>query len=202
MTHSMTAYATRSGAHGPFAWTWEVRSVNGKGLDLRLRVPDWIAGLEPAVRGALTAGLARGNVQVALRIQRDESQDDSALDEAAITRVLADIKRIEAMAAQASVPLAPARALDILTMRQLSAAAPDDGGPALAAAVKADIAPLIAAVQEMRAAEGAALHTVLTGQLDQIDALVSAAAGLLPARAEAQRAAVVDGLARDRKSVV
>ncbi|MEM1236588.1 MAG: YicC/YloC family endoribonuclease, partial [Pseudomonadota bacterium] len=50
MPNSMTAYATRTGVEGPFSWVWELRGVNGKGLDLRLRVPDWVEGLEPTVR--------------------------------------------------------------------------------------------------------------------------------------------------------
>ena len=45
---SMTGFATQSGAMDPFRWAWDIRSVNGKGLDLRLRVPDWVDGLEAA----------------------------------------------------------------------------------------------------------------------------------------------------------
>ncbi|MFZ1479947.1 MAG: YicC/YloC family endoribonuclease, partial [Paracoccaceae bacterium] len=53
MTISMTGFAARRGEGAGFGWTWDIRSVNGKGLDLRLRVPDWIDGLEMALRADL-----------------------------------------------------------------------------------------------------------------------------------------------------
>ncbi len=55
MIRSMTGFASASGASGPHSWGWELRSVNGKGLDLRLRVPDWVDGLEAGLRKQLTA---------------------------------------------------------------------------------------------------------------------------------------------------
>ena len=50
MIKSMTGFASKSGALAPHSWSWEMRAVNGKGLDLRIRVPDWIPGLETALR--------------------------------------------------------------------------------------------------------------------------------------------------------
>ena len=58
MIRSMTGFASASGASGPHSWGWELRSVNGKGLDLRLRVPDWIDGLEAGLRKALPSPAA------------------------------------------------------------------------------------------------------------------------------------------------
>lgn len=55
MTISMTGFAARKGQGAGHGWTWDIRSVNGKGLDLRLRVPDWIDGLEAALRGRCRA---------------------------------------------------------------------------------------------------------------------------------------------------
>ena len=196
MLRSMTAYATRTGAHGPFSWTWELRGVNGKGLDIRTRLPDWIEGLEQALRGALTGALKRGNIQASLKITRADGPDGK-INKAAVESVLAGLKSIEEMAAHAAVPLAPTTAADILTMRAVTdSAAQDDGGEALAAAVKADIAPLLAAFSAMRADEGAALTTVIGGQLDEIAAQVAAAKALLPDRAAAQASAFRAGLAR------
>ena len=59
MIRSMTGFASASGADAPFAWGWEVRSVNGKGLDLRLRVPDWVDGLEVGLRACLAPARER-----------------------------------------------------------------------------------------------------------------------------------------------
>src|SRR6056297_4017801 len=74
--NSMTAFASGKGAFGPQSWTWELRSVNGKGLDLRLRLPDWIEGLEPALRARLSEALARGNLNLNLRVQSGEQGGD------------------------------------------------------------------------------------------------------------------------------
>ncbi|MEM9350274.1 MAG: YicC/YloC family endoribonuclease [Pseudomonadota bacterium] len=197
MLNSMTAYATRTGTHGPFSWVWELRGVNGKGLDLRPRVPDWVDGLEPALRSAVTKACARGNIQASLKITRSEADAATRIDEEAVGAVLSSLKAIESLAAQSSVVLAPTRAIDILTMRAVTdAKGQDDGGPELAAAIIADIAPLVDDFSAMRANEGAALATVITGQLDGITALVAAAKALLPDRAKAQEQSFRTGLAR------
>src|SRR5690606_38445556 len=67
---SMTGVATRRGSAPGFDWTWEIRSVNGKGLDVRLRLPAWIDGLDPPVRAAVAKVAARGNITPGLRLAR------------------------------------------------------------------------------------------------------------------------------------
>ena len=74
MLRSMTGFASATGSLPPHAWSWELRSVNGKGQDLRLRVPDWIDGLEIGLRKMLGAQTARGNITLSLRLARDEKQ--------------------------------------------------------------------------------------------------------------------------------
>ena len=72
MLRSMTGFATQSGGAEGYDWTWDLRSVNARGLDLRLRVPDWIPGLEQALRKTLSASLGRGSVNLSLRISRSD----------------------------------------------------------------------------------------------------------------------------------
>ena len=67
---SMTGFAERLGSGFGTDWVWEIRSVNGKGLDLRLRLPEGIEGLEAAVRAAVSAKVARGNVTLGLKLAR------------------------------------------------------------------------------------------------------------------------------------
>ena len=62
MTISMTGFAARKGQGAGHSWAWDVRSDNGKGLALRLRLPDWVDGLELALRSELAKALGRGNV--------------------------------------------------------------------------------------------------------------------------------------------
>ena len=82
---SMTGFAAAQGAYGIYTWSWDIRSVNAKGLDLRLRVPDWLEGLENALKKKMGAELGRGNVSLALRLSRAEEEgahlrvNDSAL---------------------------------------------------------------------------------------------------------------------------
>lgn len=66
----MTGFARRDGADEAASWTWEVKSVNGRSLDVRARLPVGYESLDPAVRSAVAGACARGNVQVNLTIKR------------------------------------------------------------------------------------------------------------------------------------
>ncbi|MCK0094450.1 YicC family protein [Yoonia sp. F2084L] len=180
----MTAFASRTGTGDGASWSWEMRGVNARGLDLRLRMPEGIDGLEPAVRGALTKALARGNVTVNLRLQRDEAGGGVKVDEAYLDEVLKALDLVQERAFAMGVTLGQPTAADVLTQRgvMVAATAEDDDG-ALAAALMADVAPLVADFVEMRAHEGAALAKVISAQLDQIAQLTDAAAVAAEARA-------------------
>ena len=98
MTHSMTGFAALKGALHPWSWSWDIRSVNARGLDMRIRVPDWVDGLEPAVRKAVSGAVARGNVTVGLRITRDADEGALAINPAGLDRALAMLAEINAAA--------------------------------------------------------------------------------------------------------
>ena len=70
---SMTGFARIEGAAEGWTWAWEARSVNGRGLDVRVRLPNGFEALEPRVRSAAKAVLSRGNVQVSLQYARGET---------------------------------------------------------------------------------------------------------------------------------
>jgi uncharacterized protein (TIGR00255 family) len=185
MIHSMTAFATRQGRHADHAWAWELRGVNGKGLDLRLRVPDWIEGLEAGLRTRLTSALGRGNVTVSLRVQGGAEGATVGLDSAALDAVLAAMAEVEARAMAQGLTLAPANAADVLALRGvLETAPPDPDTAALGQAILADFEPVLESFVAMRADEGAALGSVLAGHLDEIARLTEAAADLLATRQE------------------
>ncbi|MEO1918760.1 MAG: YicC/YloC family endoribonuclease [Paracoccaceae bacterium] len=67
---SMTGFATVSGQQDMIGWVWEIRSVNGRGLDVRIRLADGTEALEPAIRAAIPKRLTRGNVSVNLKLSR------------------------------------------------------------------------------------------------------------------------------------
>ena len=68
MTVSMTGFAARRGTGVGYDWAWDIRSVNGKGLDLRLRVPDWVDGLELASTVSTAESYFMGDEKSNLRI--------------------------------------------------------------------------------------------------------------------------------------
>lgn len=183
MLRSMTAFATAKGAGEGYSWTWELRGVNGKGLDLRLRVPDWIEGLEPALRARLGQVLGRGSVTVSLRLTRDESAGALGVNAAHLEDVLTAMAEVEARAMARGVTLAPATAADLLALRGVLDSSGDEAdSAALGKLLIADLEPVLAAFMDMRAAEGAALGRVLNEQLDRIAHLTEAAAEAAEAR--------------------
>ena len=185
MTHSMTGFATRRGQHGAHSWIWELRSVNGKGLDMRLRVPDWTDGLEMQIRGLLGKSLSRGNVNLTLKVNREAAADAPLrLNQAALRAVLKMLAEVEAEAMDTGVTLAQASQADVLSLRGVVEQVGDDQDvAALVEALMRDFAPLLADLVKMRVEEGKALQTVVLDQLSQIEALVETA----KAEAEARR---------------
>lgn len=191
MATSMTGFALRRGQGAGHDWTWELRSVNGKGLDLRLRLPEGIEGLEAAVRAELTRALARGNVSLTLKVQRDEGTAALRVNRGALAAVLAALAEVEGAAMEAGVTLAQATQAEVLAVRGvLEMATGDEDTAPLRAALMADLPALIADFKANRAAEGAALAVALAGQIDRIEALT----GEARAAAEARRDAVAETL--------
>lgn len=199
MTISMTGFAARKGEGAGYGWTWDLRSVNGKGLDLRLRLPDWIDGLEPALRGELGRALGRGNVALALKVGRDggEASDGLRVNPVALQAALAALREVEDQAMLIGVTLGQATASDVLSLRGvLDANAVEVDTAPLRAAILADLPALLADFNAMRAGEGAALNAVLSAQIDRIAGLVSDAQVATAARQAEAAANLRDGVAR------
>ncbi|WP_296425836.1 YicC/YloC family endoribonuclease [Yoonia sp.] len=197
MIQSMTAFASRTGTMGLITWNWDMRGVNARGLDLRLRLPEGIEGLEAALRAALTRALGRGNITVNLRLTRDDRGGAPAIDATQLDSVLRALDAVQDRASAIGVTLAQPTAADVLAHRGvLVAGAVDDDAGALAQALIADIDPLIADFVEMRATEGAALSDVLVDQLQQIDTLTAAAWTAATARAPIVRDNLVAAMRR------
>ena len=184
MRQSMTGFASVAGQGLGLQWVWELRGVNGKGLDLRLRLPDWIEGLEPQVRGMAQKSLARGNVQISLRLGSDGGEGALRLDPAQLSAVLDAMSDIEAQAMERGLSLAPSTAAEIVGLRGiLTSDAGEVDQANLKAAILADFKAALSQFTQMRAAEGAALTTILSRQLDEIADLTSRAETLAEARA-------------------
>lgn len=195
---SMTGFASSQGNLGRHSWSWEIRSVNAKGLDLRLRVPDWLEGLETTLRSQLAKALARGNVSLALRISRaDDSETQLELNTAVLSSILHAVAEVEAVAAAAGVKLNPTSAADIIAQRGVLELSniQDDPAP-LVKELTNEFVSLVAEFVQMREAEGAVLAEILTNQLAQVEGLTAAAAGQAEARRPLVAAALQVNLAK------
>lgn len=197
MLHSMTGFSALRGTSDGFSWAWDIRSVNAKGLDLRLRVPDWIEGLEVALRRDLGKALARGSVSLVLRVQREEEDGALVLNAAQLSAVLDAMNEVETQAMDRGISLAPSKASDLLALRGvLDTASSENDTKALSKAILAQFPTLLASFLQMRQSEGDALERVLNDQLTQIAALTQAAQAAALARRDDVAAQLRSNLAR------
>jgi uncharacterized protein (TIGR00255 family) len=168
---SMTGFARADGAVGGVSWHWELRSVNGRGLDVRLRVPPGFEGLEPRVREAVARRVARGSLTVNLNVRRASGQAEIRLNETALKQVLAAVAHL-----RAATPLAPPSAEALLNVRGvLELVEPEENEAEAAARAEAMLASLNVALDgliEARAAEGGRLGAIVAQQVAEIERLV------------------------------
>lgn len=182
----MTGYAAREGGANGVAWSWEMRGVNARGLDLRLRLPEGLGTLEAPLRKAVSARLARGSVTIGLRLSAGGSARTGGVDRVALDTVLAALDQIETAATAKGVTLSPSNAVDILSLRALSDSTDNGVHPPQIETLLREAEALLDAFCDMRIAEGAALKAVLIGQIDAIAALTDAAQTAAAARTENQ----------------
>jgi uncharacterized protein (TIGR00255 family) len=180
----MTGFATAEGVSPGLRWTWEIRGVNGRGLDLRLRVPDGLGALEAPLRKLLGERLARGSVSLNLRLTRAAEAGAFVPDRAALEATLASLVQVRAMAEAQGMALADPSPVEILSLRGGETSEGPDLPTPEALIVEAEA--LVEAFTAMRHAEGRALAQVLSAQMDRIAALVEEAAAAAVTRAEAQ----------------
>jgi len=194
----MTGFATRRGQLGALCWVWDIRSVNGKGLDLRLRVPDWVDGLEPLLRAELTRALSRGSVTLTLKVTREVGDEAGLRVNAGILAgVLVALAEVEAAAMAAGVTLAQASQADVLAVRGVLEQGATEGDTApLRSALMADLPGLLADFNTARAAEGSALGAVIAAQLDRAEALTALATSEADIRRDTAATTLRTNLAR------
>lgn len=165
---SMTGFARTQGELAAVSWVWELRSVNGRGLDVKLRLPAGLDALEPGLRDAAAKVLRRGNVSGTLTIKRE-----AAAGLAADPVALAAVKAL-AIALADEIPGAPPPRAELLlalpgVMRPVSAADDSEEMQArLRAAVTAGFAEALAGLVTARGEEGARLAGIVAGLLDEI----------------------------------
>jgi uncharacterized protein (TIGR00255 family) len=191
---SMTGFARGHGVHGSYAWAWEVKSVNGKGLDLRLRLPPGWDAIEAPVRALAAATLARGSVQAGLTVERTGIAPTVRVNTAVLEAVLTTIREL-APRIEASPP-----SLDgLLALKGVievgDADESEEERRRAETAATEGFAAVIGALAEMRRREGAALGDVLKARLGEIAALTQRAELAPGRRPEAIRARIAEQVA-------
>jgi uncharacterized protein (TIGR00255 family) len=174
--NSMTGFARTEGSFGAARWHWEIRSVNGKGLDARFRLPPGLDRLDARLRAELARHIRRGNCQVSLTLERTNETSPLRVNRDALRTVMDVINEIST-----TITTAPPRPEGILALRGVLEQAEEteeteEERAAFEDALVASFAEAVAALASARAEEGQKLKTVLCGQIDEIERLTGAAA--------------------------
>jgi uncharacterized protein (TIGR00255 family) len=181
---SMTGFARGHGDIAGYAWAWEIKSVNAKGLDVRLRLPPGWDAAEPPVRAQAAAVLARGAVYANLSVERVGKSPVVRVNEdvlAAVLRTMTQLAgRVDADRARIDGILAIKGVIEVVDREEN-----EDQRRAAEAAVVSGFAAVLASLVESRRREGAALACVLSGRLGEIATLITAAEAAAARRPEA-----------------
>ena len=192
---SMTGFARADGVRADTTWHWEVRSVNGRNLDLRLRLPSGFDGLEIRARSLAQEKLARGNCTINLWVKRESGQAEIRLNEAALRQAQAVAER-----AQDLTGLKPSRLDTLLTMRgvveTVEGEESEEAQAALSHALIASLATALDQLVDARAGEGERLQAVIEKQLAMIGSLVERTAAAAARQPGAIAARLVEQIAR------
>ncbi|NIX77075.1 YicC/YloC family endoribonuclease [Microvirga terricola] len=193
---SMTGFAREAGITGPYQWAWEIKTVNGRGLEVRVRTPSGLDAVGEDARNQILKAFTRGQGQLNLSITKASSAPKLRVNQDVLQSLLAAIGDLK-------LPdgVKPASLDGLLSVRgvvELDEDATEPGlDEVLAAALKAGIGSLIAALKDARLREGKALASVLRQQLDLVSGLVDEADSSPARRPEAVRArleALIDQL--------
>ncbi|MSP46785.1 MAG: YicC family protein [Xanthobacteraceae bacterium] len=191
---SMTGFARGQGVAGTYAWSWELKSVNSKGLDLKLRLPPGWEAIEPGVRARASEILSRGSVFANLTVSREGTAPVARINEPALNAVLAALKGLSGR-----VVGAPPSLDGILSLKGVmevsEAEESEDERSAAEIAVVAGFGEALNGLADMRRTEGQALGRILSARLSEIGALAARAEASPGRKAEAIKARLAEQVA-------
>jgi uncharacterized protein (TIGR00255 family) len=171
----MTGFARAQGAEGGYSWTWEIKSVNARGLDVRFRLPTGFDHLEVEARGRIAEKLRRGSLNVGLALVRPPRLPAIEVNREALDRLVA--RSVEV--GQSYDSPTPRIELFLQVPGVLVSATTEESEEErarLEARLLAGFDQALARLADMRAGEGGRLAVVVHGHLDRIEALRRAAA--------------------------
>lgn len=170
--NSMTGFARMSGAHGEHSWLWEIKSVNGRGLEIRCRIPSGFDQLEDKLRKLIKATFQRGSINLQLQLETTSASSHFRINEEFLNELL-----IVAESYVQEGRARPPRMDGMMGLKGVIEVDEHSGNktrdPDLETALLASATELLEKLVAMREDEGRQLLPVLSGQLEEIDALVS-----------------------------
>ncbi len=191
---SMTGFARSHGVSGPYAWAWELKSVNAKGLDLKLRLPTGWDAIDGPVRGRAAEALSRGSVFASLTVSREGVAPVARINEPVLAAVLATLKdlgaRSNAMPPTLDGILALKGVMDVTEAEEK-----EEDRKAAEGAIAAGFAQALKGLEQMRHTEGVALGHVLAERLSEIAALAGRAEAAPARKSEAIKARLAEQVA-------
>jgi len=191
---SMTGFARGHGVAGSYAWSWEIKSVNAKGLDLRLRLPPGWDAVEVPARKSATEKLSRGTVYASLTVERKGVAPTVKVNEPVLAAVLATLKSLGGKVDAAKPTLD-----GILSLKGVIEVTEEDEREedrhAAEAAIIAGFEKLLADLIVMRREEGATLGRLLSARLTEIAALAARAETAPGRKPEAIKARLAEQVA-------
>jgi uncharacterized protein (TIGR00255 family) len=191
---SMTGFARSHGVCGAYTWAWEIKSVNGKGLDLRLRLPPGWDAIDAPVRARLSEVLGRGSVQANLTIERSGAVPTVRINTEVLDAVLAALKQL-----RSRVDATPPTLDGLLALKGVMEVSETEENEAerrnAETVVIKGFADAIGALAEMRGQEGAVLGNLLSARLSEIAALAERADKSPGRQPEAIRARLAEQIA-------
>jgi uncharacterized protein (TIGR00255 family) len=191
---SMTGFARADGVSGPYAWSWELKSVNAKGLELRLRTPPGWDAVEVPLRAKAAEALARGTVHANLTVQRTGVAPVVRVNEpvlAAVLSTMSDIaRRIDATPPSIDGILGLKGVIEVIDEDER-----EEDRRAGEAAVIAGFSAALTSLAEMRRREGSALGAILLIRLDEIASLTARAESAPGRKPEAIKARLAEQIA-------
>jgi len=191
---SMTGFARSHGASGPYAFEWELKSVNAKGYDLRLRLPQGWDELEAHAKKRASEVLARGTVYANLNVKRANAESTIRINEdvlAAVVKVATQLSgKIDAVAPSIDGLLSIKGVIEVV---EPESSEDEDKAAKLAAAKAFDEAldDLVA----MRRREGTSLGQILSQRLEEIEVLAKRAEAAPGRKPDAVRARLAEQVA-------
>ena len=191
---SMTGFARGHGVAGSYAWSWEIKSVNAKGLDLRLRLPPGWDAIEVPARVRAAETLSRGTAYANLTVERKGVATTVKVNEPVLSAVLATLKRLHER-----VEAAPATLDGILSLKGVIEITEEDEREedrrAAEAAILEGFDNALGELVAMRREEGATLGRVLSERLKEIAALAARAEAAPGRKPEAIKARLAEQVA-------